>query len=197
MLKHHWPAIGAALALGLFLAAAAVYPGGTAQSTTTVGFRWGENFVCALFGATALNGEHNPARPLAIPALLLMCLSLGTVFWRISRRANTRLHRSAIEIGGPGAMAYGVFVVTPIHNLVVNIGTVFLSVALAATTHMLFVQRQRLLAAWGGLCIAQLVLSATLYHLDRLDGLLPLQQKLDWLTLVGWLFAIHYSPRRQ
>lgn len=197
MFKHHWPAVGTAIAFGLFFAAAAAYPGGTLQSTTTVGYRWTENFICALFAQNALNGEANPARQFAIPAMWLLCLCLGTVYWRISRRATTRLHRSAIEIGGPGAMAYAAFVMTPIHDLVVHIGLVFGLVALLMTTHMLYSQGRRWLAAWGGLCLAQLLLSATLYYSGRLDGVLALQQKIDWLMLVGWLFAIHYSKTRQ
>lgn len=193
MRTQHWPTLGTAIALILFLLAAAEYPGGTMQSAATVGFRWTENFFCALFAPEALNGEPNPARAFAIPALLLTCLSLGTVFWRISRRTTKRLHRTAIEIGGPGSMVYGAFVATPLHNLAVNIGVAFLLVALLATIHMLHQEGRRWLAGFGALCLAQLLLSAALYYQGHLDGMLPLLQKLGWLMLTGWLFAIHYS----
>lgn len=94
MLKYHWPAIGTAIALCLFVAAAIGYPGGTTDSASTVGYSWAHNFVSSLFASRALNGAANPARYIAVPAMLLLCVSLGVMFWRISREVKSRFHES-------------------------------------------------------------------------------------------------------
>ena len=170
-LLHHLPIIGIAVALCLFVVAAAQYPGGTMDSASTVGYSWAHNFLSSLFAPRALNGAANPARYIAIPAVLVLCVSLGMVFRGISTKARSLVHRKAIEIGGIGAAVYGFLIATPMHNLMISIGLLFSWTALLATTHMLYVERRWLLFGWGTICIALSLVSATMYYGDMLYGL--------------------------
>ena len=191
-LFRHLPAFGVVGATGLFLAAAGRYPGGTDWDVHTVGFRWAENFLCALFQPQALNGEANAARPMAIGALLLLCVSLGVLFFAISRSTTSRWHRSAIEIGGIGTAAYSMFVATPIHNLVINIGFVFGLVAFLALGHLMWREHRRGLLLWGVLVVALKAASAVSYYGNVCYDLLPVLQKTGVVVGLGWVFAIHY-----
>jgi hypothetical protein len=76
---NHLPVIGIAVALSLFVVATIHYPGGTMGSASTVGYSLGHNFISSLFASHALNGAANPARYIAIPALLLLCVSFGAL----------------------------------------------------------------------------------------------------------------------
>jgi hypothetical protein len=194
---NHLPVVGIAVALCLFVVAASRYPGGTMGSAGTVGFSWTHNFLSSLFQPRALNGAPNPARPVAISAMLVLCASLGMVFYRISTKARSRAHRKVIEIGGIGAAVYGFFIATPMHNLMISIGLLFSLTALVATTYMLYKERRWLLFGWGTLCLALLLLSAVMYYGNALYGVLPVVQKVSLASCVGWLLSVYYAQLGQ
>jgi hypothetical protein len=194
-LVRHLPPLGALVAVGILIAAAARYPGGTDKSPDTVGFRCGENFLCALFQPVALNGAENPARPLAIVGLLLLCASMGVVFFRISRSTTLRLHRSAIEIGGIGTAVYAVFVPTVLHNVAVNVGLLFSLCAYAAIGAVLWVERRRGLFACGVALLALKTATAVSYYGDVRYDLLPSMQVAGVVGGLGWILAVYYRGR--
>jgi hypothetical protein len=197
MRKYHVPTIGIAIALCLFVVAASYYPGGTTLSADTVGYSWVHNFVSALFQPVALNGDANPARSFAIAAMLLLCLSWGLMFWQISRQVKARVHQKTIEISGLGLMVYAFLIVTPLHNLMVDLALLFGLVALFATTHDLYLERHPLLFGWGALCLALLMVSAMMYYGNVLYGLLPVMQKVSLGASSGWLITVYYTRLRQ
>jgi hypothetical protein len=188
---RHLPALGIAGAVGLLVLAAGRYPGGTDADPATIGYRFGENFLCALFQPEALNGAENAARPLAIAGA-----SLGVVFFVISRSTASRLHRSAIEIGGIGTAVYSVFVATPLHNLVITIGLVFGLVAFVAVGHLMAREGRRGLLLWGLSVLVLKSLSAVSYYGELFFEWLPLLQKAGVVVGLGWLLAVYYRPQR-
>src|SRR4029077_1876491 len=107
-LRSHLPLLGIVVSVCLFFVATTYYPGGTTDSAATVGYEWAHNFVCSLFAPIALNGAANPARYVAIPAMLVLCVSLGVLFKSISNKSTSRIQRKAIEIGGIGSAVYTV-----------------------------------------------------------------------------------------
>lgn len=193
MYKYHWPTIGITAGLCLFVVAAMYYPGGTMDSASTVGYSLTHNYVSALFQPQALNGAANPARNFAILALLLLCVSLGMMFWRIATEVRSHVHKKAIEIGGIGSAVYGVLVATPMHDLMVSLGLLFNFAALFAITHMLYIERRSLLFGWGAICIALLLVSAAMYYGNVLYGLLPVLQKASFIACIGWLVSVYYT----
>lgn len=193
MLKRHLPLVGIAAAVCLFAVAASYYPGGTTDSANSVGYNWAHNFISTLFHRNALNGAPNPAIFIAIPAMLLLCASIGVLFKSISNKGSSKAHRKAIEIGGIGSMVYAFLAVTPMHDLMLNIALPFALIALFATLHMLYVKRQFLLSVGGAACIALLLLTAVVYYGKVFFGILPVMQKVSLVACVGWLVAIHYA----
>ena len=191
-LRHHTPLIAIAAGLCLFFLATRYYPGGTSDSDVTVGYSWTHNFISSLFASHALNGSANPARYIAIPAMLLVCVGLALMFRRISASVGSRVHRKLIEIGGIGSMVYAFLVVTPMHDLMVSIALLFALVALIATLHALYVERLWLPFAGGAVCIALLSLAAVSYYGKVFYGLLPLLQKASMAACVGWLSWLQY-----
>lgn len=192
-LKYHLPVLGIAVALCLFVVAASSYPGGATDSASTVGYSWSHNFICSLFAPQALNGAANPARYIAILAMLFLCVSLGIMFKIISMKVGSRPHRKAIEIGGIGAAVYSLLVVTPMHNLMVDIGLLFSLVALSAAAHALYLERRWLLFGGGAVCIALALVSAAMYYGNLFYGFLPVVQKVSLLVCIGWLLSVYYA----
>ncbi len=121
--RSHLPLLGIVISVCLFFVATTYYPGGTADSATSVGYDWAHNFISSLFAAKALNGAANPARLFAIPAMLVLCVSIGALFKSISNKSTSKIHRKTIEISGIGATVYAFLVVTPMHNVMVSAGS--------------------------------------------------------------------------
>ena len=149
MSKSHVPLVAIVISVCLFGVAGLYYPGGTTESANTVGYNWAHNFISSLFAPNALNGAPNPARLVAIPAMLILCVGLAALFWSISRKATSRVHKKAIEIGGVGSMVYASLVVTPMHDLMIDIALPFGLVALLAILHLLHTARRSLLFRLG------------------------------------------------
>ncbi len=192
-LRSHIPLLGIVISVCLFFVATTYYPGGTTDSAATVGYEWAHNFVCSLFAPVALNGAPNPARYVAIPAMLVLCISIGVLFKIISNKSTSRIHRKTIEIGGIGSAVYGFLVVTPMHDLMIDIVLPFALVGLLATLHLLYVLRSWRLFFMGSVGIVLLLLSAAMYYGHVFFGLLPVVQKASLAACLGWLLAVNYA----
>jgi len=191
--KRHLPLIGIVISMSLFLVATSRYPGGTTDSAASVGYDWAHNFISSLFAPRALNGAVNSARIVAIPAMLVLCFSIGALFKSIADNSASRIHRKTIEIGGIGSMVYAFLVVTPMHDLMVTIALAFALTALFATLHLLYVLRRSLLFLVGSICVLLLLVCAAMYYGHLFHGLLAVMQKASMAACVGWLAAVHYT----
>jgi hypothetical protein len=77
-MKKGYPAlVGVLASFVLFGLSTAHYPGG---------YDWAHHFVSTLFHATALNGAENAARPIAVVAMFMFCVSMGILFKGISSK---------------------------------------------------------------------------------------------------------------
>lgn len=160
--------------------------------TSTVGYSWTGNTISSLFQPYALNGEVNAARFVAILSALFYCLSLGCVFVAIANKAASLKHRSIIRIAGIGSMVYAFLIVTPMHNLMVNIALAFYLVAVFSTLHSLYLLKLKKLVFLGLLCISLPIFNAVLYYLDIMYYLLPLIQKLGMLACITWFLVVYH-----
>lgn len=159
----------------------------------TIGYNWSSNTISALFQPTAISGAANPARYVAVPAVLLYCISMGFVFKRISRKAATNKHQKVIEIGGVGSMVYAFLVVTPMHDLMVTIALLFFVVAVSGILHSLYTAKKFHLVVFGIFCLLPMFLNATLYYGNVLYGMIPVLQKIGFFAGATWFFVIYYS----
>ena len=192
-LKNHIPLVGLIASAGLLQVAASRYPGGSTFDKHSVGFAWTRNFISALFQPLAINGAVNLARTPAVFAMLALCLSLGYAFWRISRAAASQRHRKLIETGGIGSMVYGFLVVTPLHNLMVDIALLFYLTAVFTILHGLYDKHATGLLRVGVTCNTLLLLSAVIYYGNVVYWLLPFMQKLTYASCSCWIMAVYYN----
>jgi hypothetical protein len=183
--KATLPLLGVFAAVVLFALATARYPGG---------YDWARQSISALFQPRALNGAENPARPLAVLAIFIFCLSMAAAF--ISSRAKSRFHRNTIEIAGIGSMVYAFLVVTPMHNLLVGVALLFFVTAMLATLHMVYLEGRSAMFYAGIVCLALPLCNAGMYYGNLLYGFLPIVQKFAMAMWVGWLFAVQFAESK-
>jgi hypothetical protein len=119
------PILGTLLFAVLYIVATTSYPGGSQANKNAIGFSWRNNYWCNLLNDNAINGQLNPAKPVVITAMVVLCLTL-TCFWflfPIQIKADKNL-RLVIQISGTLAMTIALFLFTNInHNLVINLAS--------------------------------------------------------------------------
>lgn len=194
MTRRHLPLLGIASSLPLFAAAIAHYPGGNDRDPAAAGFRFAENYVCALFQPLAINGMANASRAFAIPAMLLLCVSMACMFWAVSRRSQERATRKTIEIFGIGSMVYTFLGVnTPMHDLLVVIAAAFFGIAAIGMLRMLHATQRLMGVVVGVSCLAALIALAAMRHGGIRADLAPITEWLLFALATCWLTFAYYS----
>lgn len=194
-MKKHWVLSCSLCTLLLFFVATQFYPGGNMTSTQTIGYDWIHNTISALFQPNALNGETNPARYFAIPAMFIYCVSLVFIFRTISKNSATKFHRKTIEIAGIGFAVYTFLIVTPMHNLMVSIALVFFLVTVISMLHDLYLQKNKSLLLFGIVSICIPLINATMYYGNINYNILPFVQKTGSLACAIWFILVYYNTQ--
>jgi hypothetical protein len=188
------PFFGSVLFVLLYLVAACYYPGGSQFNRSTRGFSWTHNYWCNLLNETAINGQPNAARPIALMAMVILCLALG-VFWYLFpiQAGFEKKERRAIQVAGTTAMSIGLFLFTSLHDIIINVATLFGLVALTGT--FVGLRRSGLNKLfWMGLFIIVLIgLNNVLYYNSHLLFYLPVVQKITFLYFLLWICCVNVS----
>ena len=192
--KNCWiltPFIGSFLFIVLYIIAAFLYPGGSGPDKTAIGYNWANNYWCNLLNVRAINGYTNTARPVAVIAMFVLCLSLST-FW-ILFPVVTRLkkyHKLLIQITGTVCMVSSFLLLTSIdHDLVVNTSSTFGFIAMIGTLIALYQLKWRWLFACGLFDLLLVALNNYLYHSNKMTYL-PIVQKFSFLAFLIWFSLI-------
>ena len=192
--KNSWiltPLIGSFLFVILYVIAAFLYPGGSGTDKTAIGYSWTNNYWCNLLSEKAINGQTNTARPVAVTAMFVLCLSLSS-FW-ILFPALTQLkkyHKLLIQVAGTDCMLASFLLLTDIdHDLAVNISSAFGLIAMIGTLIALYQLKWKWLFAIGLFDLLLVALNNYLYHSNEMMYL-PIVQKFSFLSFLVWFCLI-------
>lgn len=188
LLWYITPFIGAVSFLTLYLVATFYYPGGSHDYPHAVGYSWVHNHWRNLLSETALNGEPNPARPLALTAMMMLALSLGTFWYNFPREAGFPMpYRTIFQVSGIGAMLISLFLVRDAMDPIMNVARLFGFTAILGATIGAWKLGWRYLSWMGviNLCIVLINFSISFVH--QLQPIAPLFQKFSLLYHLCWL----------
>jgi hypothetical protein len=188
------PLLGSIVFVLLYFIASLYYPGGSQFDKHTKGFSWTQNYWCNLLNENAINGQPNPARPIALTAMVVLCLTL-TVFWylfpiQVDFKKRARL---LIQTAGLTAMSIGLFLFTSLHDYIINVATLFGLVALIGTFIGLRKQNLTKLFGMGLFTIVLIGLNNLLYYNTGPLFYLPVVQKITFLYFLLWICCINIS----
>jgi hypothetical protein len=138
-----------------------------------------------------MNGAYNPARPLALTALFILCSSLA-YFWYLYplQLPLGEKHRILIQSSGILSMGTGMFVFTAPHDLTINIASFFGLVAMCGTFFTLYRWKWQRLLWLGFLNLLLVLLNNILYYGSGLLLYLPVVQKISFLSFLIWISLI-------
>lgn len=192
------PLFGSALFLLLYFIATLYYPGGTYLDKNFRGFSWTQNYWCNLLNENAINGQHNPARPIAFTAMAVLCVTLSIFWYLFPKWADFKAkQRYILQASGFLSMAISVFIFTSLHDTIINLGGLFGLIALAGTLIGLRRLRWIKLFYMGIIVVALIGLNNLLYYNASLIYYLPVVQKITFLFVLLWICLINVSWLRQ
>lgn len=188
------PFFGILIFTFLYFLATIFYPGGSQPDKNSNGFSWAQNYWCNLLNENAINGQPNPARSIAIPAMFILCMAL-IIFWYIFPRQidMKKGGKLTIQISGFVSMVVGMFLFTGIHDIIVNLAT--LAGIIAVTGTILGLKKLNWIRLfWMGIFnFLLVVLNNILYYGDGLLFYLPVVQKFTFLFFLLWISLVNIN----
>lgn len=186
------PLFGTILFIALYIVAAFFYPGGSQVDKNSAGFSWINNYWCNLLNEKAINGQDNPAKPIAMTGMFILCSTL-TLFWFLFPK-NINLNNSlklTIQISGVLSMIIAFFLFTNInHDLITNLASFFGFVATVGTFIGLFKIKWYGLFIFGLFNILLVGLNNYVYYTNGLIIYLPVIQKITFAAFLSWICCI-------
>jgi hypothetical protein len=176
----------------LYIIATFLYPGGSQADKNSTGFSWANNYWCNLLNETAINGKYNAAKPVALVAMAVLCLTLS-YFWFIFPKhvATRKYNRLTIQIAGIFAMAASLLLSADInHDAITNIASLFGLIAVTGTLAVLFRLKWYWLFAFGLFNILLTALNNYIYYSPEQIIYLPVIQKLTFAAFLIWISCI-------
>jgi hypothetical protein len=182
-----------------YIIAASLYPGGSQADINSKGFSWINNYWCNLLNEKAINGQQNTAKPIAIVAMFILCLTMA-IFWYIFPKlvGLNMAGRLSIQISGALAMILGIFLFTDMHDTIVNTASLCGLVATTGTFIGLYKLKWTKLFGLGIFNLILIGLNNVLYYGEGLRSYLPIVQKITFLSFLLWICLISiYLDRRE
>ncbi len=196
------PIFGSIVFVILYFIATLFYPGGSQVDKNSIGFSWVNNYWCNLLNERAINGQVNGAKPIAMSAMFILCLTL-ILFWFLFSNYIIVHKKLAIiiKVCGSFAMIAGFLLFTNInHNLITNIASGFGVIATVGVLIGLYKIGWKRLFVFGLLNFLLVALNNYVYYTKGLIVYLPVVQKITFALFLFWVCSIdlnlYYRQRK-
>ena len=186
------PTLGITLFIGLYIYAAQLYPGGSQANKQSIGFSWMHNYWCNLTSDISINGAENPASPIAISAMAVLCFSLMVFFIQFATFFSKHLvWKRIITIGGIGSMLSATFIFTAYHDLMTTLSSLFGVFAIIGILKEIYQHSSKPYKLTGLGCLLLLGLNNLIYYSKFYIVYLPLLQKITFAMVLLWIIALN------
>jgi hypothetical protein len=168
------------------------YPGGSQIDKNSIGFSWVNNYWCNLLNDTAINGHPNPAKPIAMAGMLVLCLTLAYFWFLFPREMSLNNNwKNTIQFSGAASMVIAFFLFTDFnHDLVTNLASIFGLIATVGTFVGLYQSKWKKLFVFGLFNILLVCLNNYVYYNKDMIVYLPVIQKISFASFLIWVCCI-------
>ncbi len=153
MIKKYSVLIGLTISLVLLTVAILIYPGGTYQDKNSVGFDWTKNYISNLFETKALNGAQNSSRIWAYFGMFVYSTSCAIFFVNMSEKIPEKFFKSIIKYIGILIMPFTFLIITPLHDLMLNISNFLFWNCIGAITVFIFMTKLHFFKIYSIICL--------------------------------------------
>lgn len=188
------PLFGILIFVLLYIVATLYYPGGSQTDMHSIDFNWINNYWCNLLSENSMNGQPNPALPIAVTATIVLCLSLAIFWYNFPKRVGfEKFARLAIQFSVAISMLLGILVFTGLQDSLITAAILIGTIPLMGTFIALFKLKWRGLFWFGIFNIVLIVVNNILYFGLDIKFYLPIVQKITFLLFLLWISLIDIS----
>ncbi|MFT6747960.1 MAG: hypothetical protein ACJAZ2_002318 [Glaciecola sp.] len=186
------PTLGIILFSALYFYSSTFYPGGCQADLNSSGFDWINNYWCNLMNVQGMNGLENPARPFAIMAMLVLCLSLMLFFVQFAQKLiTTALWRYVVQFSGIISMLFAIFIFTEYHDLMTVLSSLFGAIVVIGMIFAMYRSDMTFYKVVGIMCLLLLAVNNYIYYSKQLIEHLPLIQKITFAVVLLWIIGLN------
>jgi hypothetical protein len=194
MYKKYLVLIGITISLILLLIAISIYPGGTYQDKNSDGFDWSKNYISNLFEAKALNGSQNVSRVWAFCGMFSYSISCAIFFVNMSKKIPSKLFKDIIKYTGLLIMPFTFLIVTPLHDLMLNISNFLFWNCIVTVTVFIFMTKLHFFKVYNVFCLLIFFYAVYLHSTSNWD-LLPIIAKLNSISAIFLILGLEYFTK--
>ena len=188
---------GVVIFITAFIVATFFYPGGNQVDASKHGFDWMHNYWCNLMNESAINGEMSMARWIAIPAWLILCLSLAFFFYQIAELRSTTLRsKQILKFGGIFTALASSLLFTRFHDEVTILASIIGLLLILIFIRIVYHLDTKLYQVGGLVCLILLAVNNFIYYTEILLSYLPIIQKATFAFILSWILGYNASLYR-
>lgn len=186
------PTFGILIFTGLYIYAASLYPGGSQADLNSTRFDWINNYWCNLMNENGMNGLENPARPIAIFAMIILCSSLALFFLQFAKYyVEKGIWRLTIQIAGTLSMTSAMLIFTEYHDLLTTISSVFGVLVVVGIFRTIYKSDMKAFKVIAIVCVLLLGVNNFIYYSGNSIEYLPLLQKITFALVLAWIVGLN------
>ena len=190
------PTFGILVFVGFYIYATTLYPGGSQADLNSVGFNWQHNFWCNLMSKTAMNGTENPASPVALTGMVILCTSMAIFFFQFANVFVTdKVWKIIIKISGALAMLAAVFIFTMYHDVMTTVLSICGVLVIVGIIRALHKNNMTFFKISGIICMTLVVLNNYFYYQENLIKYLPIVQKIGFVLILSWTIGLNFKMK--
>ncbi|WP_370478004.1 hypothetical protein [Tamlana flava] len=192
------PTIGIFIFIILYIYAATLYPGGSQADINSLGFDWSNNYWCNLMSENGINGLKNNARPVAIGAISMLCISMTFFFFQFADYfEKNRNWNLTIKISGALGMLSAVFIFTKFHDVMTTILSICGVVVIIGMIRALHKNKFTFFKVFGIFCMVIVGMNNLFYYNENLIQYSPLVQKAAFILILSWTVALNLKMKKK
>ena len=145
-----------------------------------------------------INGQENPARPIAIVAMIILCSSLALFFFQFTKHfVQSGIWKVIIEILGTISMIAAVLIFTKFHDIMTTISSVFGILVVIGIIQTIYKSDLTFFKISGMVCVILLGVNNLIYYSGMYINLLPLIQKITFIMVLAWIVGLNMKMKNK
>jgi len=184
--------------MGLYVYATTLYLGGSQADINSLGYDWRNNYWCNLMSVNGMNGLENPARPISLIAMVILCSSMTLFFFQFANYfEKNRNWKMTIKIAGAIAMLSAVFIFTRFHDIMTTILSVCGVIGIIGIIRALHKNKMTFFKVSGIICMALVGIMNLFYYDENLIRHLPLTQITAFVLILAWTVGLNFKMTKK
>lgn len=188
------PLVGIIVFIALYIYASILYPGGSQADLQSIGYDWINNYWCNLMNDQAMNGQPNPAKPFAVVAMVVLCISLLVFFMQFALVfEGGKIWGHIIKWNAILSMSFAMLMFTAYHDVMTMLSSIFGLFVVIGIIRAVFRSNLMIYKIGGFLCLVLLGINNYIYYSRDGIGVLPLVQKITFVVVLIWILGLNFE----